>query len=194
MAVSKRKFSISLIIPFTILALVFGILVWKKVQDTREVRPVPIQAAEPPAARTGVLFFVAPDGTTLVREGRELDPCGDQGDCLAALIEELLSGPVGDLQKAIPENTTLVSSLCDGNTALIDLNSSFAEDLPSGSTAEMLAVYSIVNTVSLNFPHIKNVKLTVDGNPATVLRHLDLRQPLQADFSLEKPVASPPVR
>lgn len=190
--VHKKKLSISIMIPFAILALVFGILVWKKVQDTHTVQPVTPTVSEPVAARTGVLFFISPDGAMLMREGRELDPCGDQNACLADLLEELLSGSVSGLQSAIPESTTLVSSVMDGNTVTINLNSLFAQDLPSGSSAEMLAVYSIVNTVALNFPHVEDVKLTVDGNPKSILRHLDLSEPLQPDFSLEKGNQSQP--
>jgi hypothetical protein len=56
----------------------------------------------------------------------------------------------------------------------------------SGSSAEMLAVYSIVNTVVVNFPVIQKVKLNVQGTSDVVLKHLDITEPLVPDFSLEK--------
>jgi len=181
----KKKLSVSIIIPFAILALVFGILVWKKTDDTRTLHPVAPETKESVSARSGVLFFGSSDGTTLVREGRELDSCADQNDCLSDLLEELLSGPVGNLQTVIPESSALVSATIEGETVVIDLNSSFAEDLLSGSNAEMLAVYSIVNTVALNFPTTKSVKINIAGNSKAVLRHLELAEPLQPDFTLE---------
>ena len=55
----------------------------------------------------------------------------------------------------------------------------------SGSSAEMLAVYSIVNTIAANFPNIQKVKITVEGNSGVVLNHLDLSEALVPDYSLE---------
>lgn len=181
----KKKINISIMIPFAILALLFGLLVWKKVQDSREVTPAPPQQqAEPIALRKVVLLFVSADGTKLVREGRELDSCAEQSQCLDSLMEELLNGSLGDLKSALPETTIVNSAVINNNRAMVDLNEAFAADLPSGSNAEMLAVYSLVNTIGINFPAVTQVQLTVAGKSDKVLRHLDLRAPLTPDFSL----------
>ena len=51
----------------------------------------------------------------------------------------------------------------------------------------MTAVYSIVNTVAVNFPRIKRVRLLLGGKEVATLKgHLDLREPLVPDFDLEK--------
>lgn len=51
----------------------------------------------------------------------------------------------------------------------------------------MMAVYSIVNTIAVNFPRIKLVKLTINGKDAETLNgHIDLRKPLAPDFALER--------
>ena len=50
----------------------------------------------------------------------------------------------------------------------------------------MLAVYSVVNTVAINFPQIQKVKIDVDGNKEAVLHHLELSDPLLPDYSLEQ--------
>lgn len=180
----QKKMSISLIIPFAIIALVFGALIWKKMQDSREVRPVP-EVNQPAAVRKAVLFFVA-DGSRLVREARELESCSDMNECVRDLLDELLSGPMGDLDIAIPENTAVNGLLLEGDMAVIDLNRSFATDLPSGSSAEMMAVYSLVDTICVNFPQIARVKLTIEGNQNSQLKHLDLSDPLLPDYTLEQ--------
>jgi len=187
-SVKRRKVSLSLLIPFIILALVFSALVWKKMQDSREVRPVP-QVTGPESDRKGVLFFVT-DGTRLVREARELESCGELQECMETLLDELFSGPVGDLDVALPETSSVKSVRIDGDLAIVDLNQAFASDLAAGSSAEMLAVYSIVDTVCVNFPQIARVKLTVEGNDKTQLRHLDLSDPLPPDYSLEQSQAT----
>jgi hypothetical protein len=185
--VQRRKINVSLLIPFAIIALVFGGLIWKKMQASREVHPVP-QVAVPETTRKVVLFFVT-EGVALVREARELEACGEVQECLENLLDELFSGPVGDFEEALPESSSVKSVLIEGDLAVIDLNQAFATDLPSGSSAEMLAVYSIVDTVCVNLPQIARVKLTVEGNPNTRLRHLDLSDPLQPDYSLEQSLA-----
>lgn len=198
--VRRRKISISLLIPFAIVALVFGALIWKKVQDSRDVQPE-TQITEPAAARKGVLFFVA-DGTRLAREGRELGPCGDTGECVRDLLEELFSGPVGEFDQALPEGSSVLGVRLEGDLAVVDLTQHFASDMPSGSLAEMLAVYSIVNTVCANFPQIARVRLMVEGYQQTVLNHLDLSEPLLPDYTLERQAtpsnsavpATPPAR
>jgi hypothetical protein len=182
---SRKRINVSLLIPFLVIALVFGVTIWKKYRSSLELPSVP-QVQQPVGIRTAVLFFVA-DGTRLAREARELDPCDDVGACLKDVLEELVNGPVGTFDKSLPEGTVMNMIRIDGDLASIDLNKTFAEALPSGSSAEMLAVYSIVNTVSTNFPQITRVKLTVDGDGKLLLRHLDLSDPLVPDYSLELP-------
>ena len=112
------------------------------------------------------------------------------------LLDELLNGPIGDFEQPLPDGTLVNSVTIIGETAAIDLNRIFAEALPSGSSAEMLAVYSIVDTVIVNTPQIKKVKLTVEGNDKAHLRHLDLSEPLGPDYTLELPYppVSPPLQ
>ncbi len=180
----KKRINISLLIPFLVLALVFGVMLWQKYHDSRQVPTVPqIQPAV--GKRTVVLFFVA-DGTRLAREARELDPCQDDNACLADVLEELLNGPVGEFEESLPDGTVVNSVVIDKDLAIVDMNSAFVQALPSGSSAEMLAVYSIVNTVAANFPQISAVKLTVEGGEAEQLRHLDLSGPLTPDYTLEQ--------
>ena len=183
----RRKISISLLIPFAIVAMVFGALIWKKMQASREPHPVP-QVHQPDVARKGVLFFVA-DGTRLAREARELPSCTDAETCVKDLLDELFSGPLGDLEEALPEGVELTGVRLEGNLAVVDVSKAFATDLPVGSSAEMLAVYSIIDTVCFNFPQIARVRITVEG-AATNLNHLDLMDPLPPDYSLEREATS----
>jgi spore germination protein GerM len=185
--VRRRKISISLLIPFAIVALVFGALIWKKMQASRELHTVP-QVNQPAASHKGVLFFVA-DGTRLAREARELPTCTDTETCVKDLLEELFSGPVGELDEALPEGALLTGVRLQGDLAIVDVNKSFATDLPAGSSAEMLAVYSIINTVCFNYPQIARVRITVEGASAN-LNHLDLMDPLPPDYTLEREATS----
>jgi hypothetical protein len=175
------------LIPFAIVAMVFGALIWKKMQASRELHPVP-QVNHPAAVRKGVLFFVT-DGTRLAREARELPSCTDTETCVKDLLDELFSGPVSDLDEALPEGVELTGVHLERDLAVVDVSKAFATDLPTGSSAEMLAVYSIINTVCFNFPQITRVRVTVEG-AATNLSHLDLMDPLPPDYSLEREATS----
>ncbi|MEI6208694.1 MAG: GerMN domain-containing protein [Desulfuromonadales bacterium] len=187
--VPRKRVNINLLIPFLVFALVFGVAIWQKYRTSHELPAVP-QAQPPVGKRTAVLFFVA-DGTRLAREARELDPCDGVGACLRDVLEELLKGPVGEFDESLPDGTVINMVRIDGDQAVIDLNRTFAEALPSGSSSEMLAVYSIVDTVATNFPHISKIKLTIDGDGKSLLRHLDLSDPLVPDYTLEQlPVPS----
>jgi len=186
---SKKKFNINLLIPFVVVALVFGFTIWQKYRASHDLPALP-QVQQPAGKRTAVLFFVE-DGTRLAREARELDPCGGTDACLKGVLEELVNGPVGEFDTPLPDGTVINMARIDGNLASIDLNKAFAETLPSGSSAEMMAVYSIVNTVATNFPQITKVKLTIDGDGKLLLRHLDLSDPLVPDYTLEMPPTPP---
>lgn len=186
---SQKKFNINLLIPFLLIAIVFGVTIWQKYRASQELPPLP--PIQQPAGRwTAVLFFVA-DGTRLAREARELDPCDDVNTCMKDVLEELVNGPVGQFDPALPDGTAINKLLIDKDQVIIDLNRVFAETLPSGSSAEMLAVYSIVNTVVTNFPQIAMVKFTFDGEVKSLLGHLDLSEPLVPDYNLELPPVPP---
>jgi spore germination protein GerM len=171
-------------VPFLVMVLVFSVMIWQKYRNSRSVSIAPPAQQQLAGKRTAILFFVA-EGAKLVREARELDACGAPVPCLKDLLDELIAGPVGEFDAAIPEGTIVNSVRIDGDSAGIDLNRTFMEGLPSGRSAEMLAVYSIVNTVAVNFPGVKKVLLSIDSDTKNLLRHLDISEPLSADYSLE---------
>ncbi|HEY5522775.1 MAG TPA: GerMN domain-containing protein [Desulfuromonadaceae bacterium] len=183
----RKKITISILIPFLVFILFFSILIWQKYRSSHKV-PVspPQQLAE--GSRSVTLFFAA-EGPRLAREARRIDPCDDDNACLKSVLDELLSGPVGEFEETVPEGTAVYAVTIEGNQATIGFNRTFSEAMLSGSSAEMLAVYSVVNTVAVNFPRIQKVKINVDGNSGVILRHLDLSDPLLPDYSLEQ---SPP--
>lgn len=187
--VPRKKVNISLLIPFLVIALFFGVLIREKYRSSQNL-PDKSVVHPPVGKRTAVLFFIT-DGTRLVREARELDPCDAADACLKDVLEELVNGPVGEFDEPLPDGTVINSVRVVGERAEIDLNRAFADALTSGSSAEMLAVYSIVDTVATNFPQITRVKLSIDGDDKTLLGHLDLSDPLTPDYTMEQAPALP---
>lgn len=180
----RQRIGADILIPFLLLALVFGSLFWQKYQKTDELPQQPPVTGPAGTTATVVLFFG--DGAThLVREARQVASCETKTDCLRTLLEELFSGPLGDGEAVLPEWTVINSIQPQDDLAVVDLGKDFADSLAPGSLAEMLAVYAIVNTICTNLPEIQRVQITLDGNRQVHLRHLDLSGPLEPDYSLE---------
>jgi len=186
-----------LVIAFLVFAVIVGALVFRKYDTaTRAVEPAP--KTEPAVAVVVTLFFAAQDGEGLVREGREVEigEIGETGETveekIESVVDELISGPLGSLAPTLPPNARVLGVRLNGEVAQIDFGRELSEGLPSGSSAEMTAVYSVVDTVAANFPQIKAVQFLIEGAPVAELKgHLDLSQPLAPDFTLEKKEPAP---
>ena len=59
---------------------------------------------------------------------------------------------------------------------------------PGGSTAELQTIYSVVNTLTLNFPGIKKVQLLIDGSVHdTLAGHIVISIPLGPEKGMNRP-------
>lgn len=178
-----------LLLAFVVFAVVLGALVVRKYETATRKVETPQQAAPAAPAGTTVvtLFFASPDGDKLVREGREVDIEETVEDGIESTVDELVRGPLGELSPTLPPATKILGVQLKGDLALIDFGPELQEALPEGSSAEMVAAYSIVDTVTANFPQVKAVQILVNGvAPETLKGHLDVRAPLAPDFALEK--------
>ena len=175
-----------LLLAFVLFAVVVGALVFRKYETaTRKVEPPP-QAA-PAGTVVVTLFFASAEGDRLVREGRELDIEESVEESVESVVDELIRGPLGSLAPTLPSNAKVLGVRLKGDLAEIDFGPELLEGIPEGSSAEMVAVYSIVDTVATNFPQIKRVQFLIGGAvPQTLKGHLDLRTPLAPDYDLEK--------
>jgi spore germination protein GerM len=180
---------ILLLAAFLAAAAFLGVLMLHKYQERQHVpvHPVPVGTMQIS------LFFASDDASGLVPEGRKIEDCrGDLSACIRSTIEELANGPLGDLSPTIPDKSTIRSVQVKGDMAVVDLGQDFQDGIPKGSSAEMTAVYSIVNTISYNFPVVKRVQLLIEGRYATAPgSHLDLSKPLEPNFRLDKAAGNP---
>jgi spore germination protein GerM len=168
---------------FLLVLLVFGGLL------LRHFLVVP--APPPPVAevqrqlRTVTLYFAAADGSGLVAEGREIGDCLVENDCLRGTVQALLDGPVGSLTPVLPPHAVLRGVNVTGSEVQVDFDRALVDSHPGGSWGELLTVYALANTVAVNFPHLRQLRILVEGAAVETLKgHVDLRQPLAPDFSL----------
>jgi spore germination protein GerM len=93
-------------------------------------------------------------------------------------ISEMMKDPTdSSLLKLIPETTKINSVTLDGRQAKVDLSQSFVDDRFVSDSADILLVYSIVNTLT-GFDEIDSVQFFIDGKKLEELGMLDLTDQL----------------
>lgn len=149
---------------------------------------VAVEAAPPPAPTahiTATLFYGARDGLMLQPVRVEV-PLADgplaQG---RQIVRALLQPPPAPYVPVIPAGTTLKAFYLTSNgDAFVDLSADVSARHPGGTHAELLTVYSLVNTITTNLQGVQRVQILVDGNEAdSVAGHVDVRRPLERDMA-----------
>ena len=133
------------------------------------------------------LYFPGP-GELLYEEERMMQPEMDPERLIFQLASEVLSGPTDPALSAPFSRPLQVGSvdLSPEGLIFVDL---LTEDgtppLPRGSTEEMLALYSLVNSIVLNLAEAKAVVLLWNGRQLETLSgHIDTTHPVRPDPAL----------
>jgi hypothetical protein len=140
------------------------------------------------------LFFQAADRPGLVMEERSVPFSPDLSRQLRTVAEELVQGSKGGLVATLnPATRVLDVFVTARGVAYVDLSKEVAEGHPGGSDAERITVYSLVNSITTNFPAVKRVQILVDDRSVpTLAGHVDLTRPLPPDMTLLAAVAIAP--
>jgi spore germination protein GerM len=176
-------------------------------------RPLPAPSDESPAAdartrddaprtaRSSInvkLFFQAADRPGLMIEERTVAQSSDLSRQIKAVMEELIAGSKSGLAPTLaPATRVLEVFVTARGVAYVNLSKEAAEGAAGGSEAELITVYSVVNSLTVNFPAIKRVQILVEDKPRpTLWGHVDLTRPLPPDMTLLAtstltPVANP---
>jgi spore germination protein GerM len=172
---------------------------------TPEGEEVAADEAAPPEAESGQtgagrrisvrLYFEAPDREGLVSEERDVAFSSDLAHQVRTVVEELAKGSTTGLVATLPAGTRVLEVFVQARgVAFVDLSSEAASGLPGGSKAELLTVYSVVNTIVTNFPAVRRVRLLVDDQPVASLGgHVDVSRPLPPDMTLLALPSPPPL-
>ena len=129
------------------------------------------------------LYFGDPRSDYLVSEQRKIQKKFNQNENIQHVVEELIKGPQANLIRTIPKSTIIKNVRIDRNgIAWLDFSSHLSRDHPGGSSAEIITVYSIANTVILNFKDVKKVRFLIDGAEIeTLAGHIDCRRTIVAN-------------
>ena len=168
---------------FLVLGVVAGLLWLWRSPASPEANPTGPDPQSEHAAPSGsfVLYFPGADGR-LHEEVRGLDTTAEGAELVERLVTSLLSGPDNpELFAPLPLSTTVGSTFLglDG-TLYLDLASAEHPAPPvAGSQREILAVYSLVNSICNNVPGIRGVVLLWNSEQRTTFAgNLDTTRPL----------------
>ena len=123
------------------------------------------------AMRTVSLYYESPD-LLLAPERRDLPLPENPAGALDLVMRELVKGSANAaVPRLLPADTVIrgVYLLPDG-TAFVDLGGpTLTQGWATGSHQELMAVYSVVQTVTANFPEAKKVRILTNGEPGETL-------------------------
>jgi hypothetical protein len=173
--------------------------------------PAPGQSAPDPASDEGdrgaagepapisrgavVLYFPSAQDEGLVPQESEIFETVSPADRAKQILSDLISGPpTEDALPSLPPGTRLRQVyVLESGVAWADFSEALASGLGGGSSQEILAIYSIVDSLALNIPEIRRVGILIEGRPIRTLNgHLDLRRPLPPDRGLIREQAQEP--
>jgi len=118
-----------------------------------------------------MLFFLARDQNILLEEAREIEGGTTTTEDAKRTLDELVRGPESELKATIPPAAQVHSLFIDSSgTAYVDFNRELKEGHPGGAQEELYTVFSIVDTLTFNFPQIKQVQILIEGGEISTLR------------------------
>ncbi len=123
------------------------------------------------SVRSVRLYYQGPD-MLLAAETRNVSLPENPAGALGVVIRELLKGSANTtVARSFPADTVLRGAyLLPDGTVFVDLGGpTLTQGWGTGSHEELMAVYSVVWTVTANFAQAKRVRLLVNGEPAETL-------------------------
>lgn len=178
-----------LLITFTVMSLIFFLGNGEEqivpsqnlvVTDTEQQEPGQVETEKVS------LFFLSEEDGLLHPEEREIILTSSLHLKAMAIIEELLKGSLNGLISPFPPDAELREFFLSADgTAYVDFSRAFQDNHPSGASAEISTVYSVVNTLIFNLDSIKKVFILIEGGEKETLKgHIDLSRPFVPKFDL----------
>lgn len=177
-----------LVLLVILMVLFFGSRGKEKTPDISSIDSLGEERSEEqePDTKKIVLFFISEEDYRLHREEREILNESILENQIERLVKELIVGSEEGLLSPFPSETKVRSVyITRDGVVYVDFSPEFQTAHPSGSSAEISSVFSIVNTIAYNFKSVKKVFILVNGTEQeTLAGHIDLRRPLLPRYDL----------
>lgn len=133
------------------------------------------------AVRPVLLYFETPQ-MLLAGETRNIALPENPAAAVPVVVRELIKGPgTPATLRLFPADTVLRATyLLPEGTVIVDLGgNTLSQGWGTGSHQELMAIYSLVSTMTSNFTEAKRVRILVNGAPAeTLAGHISLARSL----------------
>ncbi len=176
-----------------LLVLLLGILLgygtsWYFQQEQSSTEEVRVAIPKEIPTREVQLYFVAPEGTFLISETRNIPMCETDLDCIKNLLLGLINGSQQGNLAVLPKETKILSVEVENDLVRVNFSRQLVDFYPGGSLTELLSIYSVANSLSENFPYVRQVQILVEGKVQQTLKgHVRIDQPIYANFSYNEP-------
>lgn len=149
-----------------------------------------LNAANRVSVRPVRLYYESPQ-MLLAAEMRNIPLPQSPAAAMPVVTRELMKGPARPpLVRVFPADTVVRGTyLLPGGTAIVDLGgTTLTQGWGTGSHQELMSVYSLVQSLTANFPEARRVRILVNGTPAeTLAGHVSLRRSLTPLPALVEP-------
>lgn len=140
-----------------------------------------LNAANKVSMRSVRLYYESPN-MLLGAEPRNLPLPESSSAAIPVVVRELMKGPAQPtLSRLFPQDTVVRSAfLLPGGTVIVDLGgSTLTQGWGTGSHQELMALYSLAQTLRANFTEAQRVRVLVNGTPSeTLAGHISLQKSL----------------
>ncbi len=132
-----------------------------------------------------ILYFSNRQTGKMTAEKRQVGRAAVLESAEKTIINELIRGPSEETNTGIiPEGTKLLSVKKDNRTVIVDFSKEFENNHPGGSTAEMLTIYSIVNSLT-ELKEVERVQFLIEGEKKAQYKgHYRFDAPFERNISL----------
>ena len=165
---------------------------WLRTSRTQPAQPALVEGPEGPSAvppadgRLAVVLYLPSEaglGAAQATIARQEDAQLEAGAAVAAILASDRGAPL--LQG---EFLLRGFYLDDAGTAYVALAMQGRREARASAREELLAIYSVVNTLTMNFPEVRQVRFLLDGKEAqTLAGHIDLGRSYAKRIDLVRP-------
>ena len=186
---SRRKGRTGRLLVFLVFMGLSVFVVYLFRQDISDaLKPLLEKKAVKKEKKVVTLFFSEEEEEYLVGEKREISKTGKIEEEARETVLELIKGPKEKLIPTLPPHTRLLTLQVDqSGVARVNFDQTLSKEHPGGSSAEMMTIYSIVNSLTLNFPQVKRVQILINGKAVeSIAGHISLKQPIPSNLNMVK--------
>jgi hypothetical protein len=148
--------------------------------------PVDMEALKKKKKMIAEIYYSDPQERFLVAEKRYIYKEEDVARQAKEVVNALLEGSKTGYVNTFPAKVALRNVKLDKDgVAYVSFSENLLKLHPGGSSAEMVTIFSLTNTLTANIPEIKAVKILVEGKEVPSIKgHISTINPFRTDPDL----------